>query len=670
MIRISRDVCRDIAQAAQLEWLETNGLGGFASSTITGMNTRRYHGLLIAATKPPAVRAVLLAKLEETLIVNGQRYELSVNQYPGTLHPQGQQYLTGFRLDPFPIFTYEVAGVRLEKTVLMRHGETTTLIEYEVKHSERELSLQLEISPLLACRDYHSLTHENSALNPAVQVEPGLAVVAPYADLPPLYLAHNASALELTGWWYRNFEYTVERARGLDFNEDLFSPVMLKFALSQQTTAALIAGTQRHEMAEASELRRSELVRRAALAATAPVADETVRLLTVAADQFLVARGTHQTVIAGYPWFTDWGRDTMIALPGLTLMTGRRDAARDILLEFARYVDQGMLPNRFPDVDAEPEYNTVDATLWFFESVRRLIEYTGDYQFVRNNLYEILQDIIAWHERGTRYGIRVDDDGLLLSGEPGVQLTWMDAKVGDWVVTPRQGKAVEIQALWYNALCVMQELAGHYAESDAQAKYKRMAALTRRSFNDQFWNQDAGCLYDVIDDERRDAAIRPNQIFAVSLAHTMLTRDKARQVVAVVARDLLTPYGLRSLAPDAPEYCPYYEGGVRERDGAYHQGTVWAWLMGPFITAYVRASGYTKKSRTEAAQYLQAFHQHLTAQACLGQVSEIFDAEAPYKSRGCFAQAWSVAELLRAAVADVYGISPATIKNESLTTAG
>jgi predicted glycogen debranching enzyme len=347
----------------------------------------------------------------------------------------------------------------------------------------------------------------------------------------------------------------------------------------------------------------------------------------------------------------------MIALPGLTLITGRADIAKSILLAFAQHVDRGMLPNRFPDAGEQPEYNTVDATLWFFEAVRALLHYTDDSEFVRANLYSALASIIDWHVRGTRYGIRVDDDGLLASGEPGVQLTWMDAKVGDWVVTPRHGKPVEIQALWYNALRIMEQLAHEFDDEADEERYSGMAARAHRSFNKLFWNEAAGCLYDVVNGDAREASIRPNQIFAASLPHSMLSREKAKRVVEVVERELLTPYGLRSLAPSDPQYRGRYEGGPSSRDGVYHQGTVWAWLMGPFITAYIKANRGTKKSRQQAAQWLTGFREHLS-DAGLGQISEIFDGDPPHQPRGCMAQAWSVAELLRAAVEDVFELKP------------
>jgi predicted glycogen debranching enzyme len=675
MIEFGRDVCGNLDVALKREWLETNGLGGFASSTIIGLNTRRYHGLLIAATRPPVGRLVLLSKLEEVLIINGQRFELSANQYPGVVHPHGYQFLTRFRLDPFPVFTYELEGLQLEKSVFMIQGENGTVIQYELRPTGGETgvparpaggTLTLELRPLIAFRDYHSTTHQNDALNPHVQTEMDVATVAPYDGLPALHFSHDAEELDAAGCWYRNFEYRAELERGLDFREDLFSPFALTFDLTHHPSATVIASTERHDVSRAMEYRKAEIKRRKALLAASPSDDELVQALAAAADQYIVKRGDQKTVIAGYHWFSDWGRDTMIALPGLALVTGRFDVAESILLEFIRHVDRGILPNRFPDAGVPPEYNTVDATLWFFEAVRALSEYTGDATFIRGNLYEVLTDIIAWHARGARYGIRVDGDGLLASGEPGVQLTWMDAKVGDWVVTPRYGKAVEIQALWYNALCVMERLAKEFGDEKGEKRYGEMAALAKRSFNRLFWNEAAGCLYDVIDGDARDGSIRPNQIFAVSLTHTMLPREKARRVVEVVERDLLTPYGLRSLAPNDPQYRGRYEGDQRSRDGAYHQGTVWPWLMGAFITAYVKVNGRSKKNRQRASQWLAAFGEHLS-DAGLGQVSEIFDGDAPHRPRGCIAQAWSAAELLRSAVEDALGVWPATRKAAGAT---
>ncbi len=666
MIQFGKETCGDVDAALRKEWLETNGLGGFASSTIIGLNTRRYHGLLVAATKPPLGRVVMLSKLEETLFIESQPFDLSANRYPGVVHPQGFRYLKQFRLDPFPVFTYEIEGVEIEKTVFMIHGENSTVVHYELKknnHPEQITNLRLELRPLIAFRDYHSTTRENGAINREMEQRRGLATFTPYQGLPSVHLAHNAVELRKTGDWYRNFEYDAERERGLDFSEDLFNPCVLRFGLRLRCQASVIASMEQHDVAKVAEYRQAEIARRRNVAVSSPVAsvmDQDVfgQDLANAADQYIVSRGDEKTVIAGYHWFSDWGRDTMIALPGLTLPTGRHDLARSILRTFAQHVDQGMLPNRFPDAGETPEYNTVDATLWFFEAARAYLAYTGDLDFVRNELYPVFADIISWHVRGTRYGIKVDSSGLLSSGEAGVQLTWMDAKVGDWVVTPRRGKPVEIQALWYNALCIMENLARELADAAGQKRYRNMAAIVSWSFNRLFWNENVGCLYDVTNGAPPDPSIRPNQIFAVSLTHSMLSPERAKSVVKKVQEHLLTPYGLRSLAPSDPQYRGRYTGNPVERDGAYHQGTVWPWLLGPFLTAYVKVNGGSEVARRQASEWLEPLREHLT-DAGLGHISEIFDGDAPQSPRGCIAQAWSVAEILRAYVEDVKGIRPA-----------
>ena len=666
MIQFTKETCGDPDAALRREWLETNGLGGFASSTIIGLNTRRYHGLLVAATKPPVGRVVMLSKLEETLFIENQPFDLSANRYPGVVHPHGFRYLKQFRLDPFPVFTYEIEGIEIEKIVFMIHGENSIVVHYELKknnHPERIKNLRLELRPLIAFRDYHSTTHENGAINREIEQCQGLATITPYEGLPSLHLAHNAVELRKIGDWYRNFEYDAERERGLDFSEDLFNPCVLRFDLRLRRQASVIASAGPHDVARVAEYRQAEITRRRNVVVTSSVVSGTdhdafAQDLVNAADQYIVSRGDQKTVIAGYHWFSDWGRDTMIALPGLTLLTGKPEVARSILRTFAQHVDQGMLPNRFPDAGETPEYNTVDATLWFFEAARAYLAYTGNLKFVRDELYPVFADIVSWHVRGTRYGIKVDSSGLLSSGEPGVQLTWMDAKVGDWVVTPRSGKPVEIQALWYNALCIMQDLARKFGDEPGQKRYRNMATVASWSFNRLFWNENLGCLYDVTNGAPPDPSIRPNQIFAVSLTHSMLSPQRAKKVVEKVQEHLLTPHGLRSLARTDPQYRGRYTGGPTERDGAYHQGTVWPWLHGPFITAYVKVNGGSETARRQAGEWLAPLKEHLT-DGGLGHISEIFDGDAPQLPRGCIAQAWSVAEILRAYVEDVKGIRPA-----------
>ena len=662
MIQFERETWNDLEAALRREWLETNGLGGFASSTIVGLNTRRYHGLLVAATKPPVGRLVLLSKLEETLWIDGKRFDLSANRYPGVIHPQGFHYLKQFRLDPFPVFTYEVEGIEMEKSVFMIHGENSAVIHYEVRKNNRAevpKNLRLEIRPLIAFRDYHGTTHENGVINPAVQERSGLASVTPYHGLPSLHLAHNAIELRRTGDWYRNFEYDAERERGLDCAEDLFNPFTLCFDLRLWRQASIIASTEQRDVTQTAEYRRAEITRRRKALVASPIEDSFAQTLAAASDQYLVSRGDEKTVIAGYHWFNDWGRDTMIALPGLTLPTRKYEIARSILRTFATHVDQGMLPNRFPDAGETPEYNTVDATFWFFEAARAYLAYTGDLEFVGDELYPVFVDIISWHARGTRYGIKVDPSGLLASGELGIQLTWMDARVGDWVVTPRRGKPVEIQALWYNALCIMEDFAGKFGNEAARKGYRHMAAVAQWSFNRLFWNEKLGCLYDVVNGGPPDPSIRPNQIFAVSLPHSVLPLDRAGSVVEKVKEHLLTPFGLRTLAPSDPLYRGHYTGGPQERDGAYHQGTVWPWLLGPFITAYMKVNGRSEVARRQAQAWLSPLESHL-AEAGLGHVSEIFEGDAPHRPCGCIAQAWSVAEILRVYSEDVRGLRPNT----------
>ncbi|HEX4275529.1 MAG TPA: amylo-alpha-1,6-glucosidase [Bryobacteraceae bacterium] len=623
-------ICQDPAESFHREWLETNGLGGFASATISGANTRRYHGLLVAATEPPTVRCVLLSRLEETLIIgpqpHQQRYELSTNFYPGVTHPEGYRSLIQFRLDPFPVFTFRAGGVTIEKRVFMVQDENTVVVEYQLIDGP---ACELELRPLTAFRGYHDLTHSNTALNSALDESAGVFSIQPYAELPRLFFAHNARALARGGSWYFNFEYPMEQVRGLDYREDLFCPCMLSFDLQAHGTAVVIATTATHAAGDSVSLKENEIRRRTPL-------DQDI--LTSAAGQFVVQRGPMRTIIAGYPWFTDWGRDTMIALPGLTLATGRFDVARDILLAFSGIIDRGMLPNCFPDAGGAPEYNTADATLWFFEAVRQYLEYSGDVEFVRTRLYEKLKEIIAAHLQGTRFGIHMDADGLLAAGNPSTNLTWMDARVNGAPVTPRNGKPVEIQALWYNALRFLARLAKDFDEDDAQ--FEGLATKAAASFSTSFWNEDAGCLYDVVDGSLRDASLRPNQVIALSLGNCAIPNEKARRIIATVERSLLTPYGLRTLAPSDPRYRGRYEGSAAERDAAYHQGTVWPWLLGPFITADRRFNG------DRAAQLLGPLREFALSRG-VGQLPEIFDGDAPHNPRGCYAQAWSVGEILR-----------------------
>ena len=644
MIKFDSDICTDFVSASSREWLETNGIGGFASGTISGANTRRYHGTLTAATKPPLGRITMVSKLEETVLIDGEPFELSANQYPGSVHPRGFECLASFRLDPFPIWTYTLGPVEVEKRTFMPHGRNAAVVTYKARSKKRgrDHKIEMTLRPLLSFVDYHHLQHQTDRFNgDLVEIE-GAVEMRPMPDLPSIYFSHNGANVTKTGYWYRNFEYEIEQERGFDFREDLYQPFEITFDLA--STATFIASADELlDTSEAAKLERSEIKRRKSLIKKASASSDLEKELVLAADQFIVERGDGHSVIAGYPWFSDWGRDTMIALPGVTLSTNRPEVARGILLQFAQNASEGMLPNSFPDEGETADYNTVDATLWYFEAIRAYVESTGDEKFVRDNLYAVLVDIIACHLRGTRYNIRVDTDGLLNAGEPGVQLTWMDAKIGDLVITPRTGKAVEIQALWYNALMVMADLAGKFGDDLDQVKYLSMADLAKLSFNAVFWNETEQCLYDVVENGNRDGSVRPNQIFAASLHHSMLDDDRARMVVDKVETELLTPVGLRSLSPKDPKYVPVYIGSPFDRDSAYHQGTVWAWLIGGFVDAYRRA--YPEREE-RVKEMLSGFEDHLR-NAGIGQISEIFDADPPHSPRGCPAQAWSVAELLR-----------------------
>jgi predicted glycogen debranching enzyme len=636
-------------EAIRREWLETNGLGGWASSTITGAHTRRYHGLLVAATKPPVGRMVLLSKLDETVVLSAQRFELSCNRYPGATHPRGFEHLVAFEKDLFPAFDYEAGGVRLRKTIAAINGENTTLLLYEVLQAPSSFSLELR--PFIAYRDYHSMALENGAVRREAQFNNSVFRAQPYDGVPELFVIIPNASFEAQPDWYRNFEYSIEQYRGLDFHEDLFTHGIFRVDLKAGDKLGVIISTNNPTGRNAFKLFDIEKRRREKVLDSPSNKDEFSKTLTLAADQFVVKRGEDlKTLIAGYHWFSDWGRDTMIALPGICLVTGRYDDAKKILRAFAQSASQGMLPNRFPDAGEQPEYNTVDATLWFFVAIYKYLQATGDEKLVCGELMPILRDIITWHDRGTRYRIHVDTDGLLYAGEAGVQLTWMDAKVGDWVVTPRQGKAVEINALWYNALMIFAELSKRFGDTAAVKQFVQRAEQVKIKFNEMFWNEAGGYLYDYVDSEHRDALLRPNQIFALSLPFPLLEGDKAKKVLKIVEEKLCTPVGLRSLAAHEQGYRPHYGGDQWSRDSAYHQGTVWSWLLGPMITAIVRVEGEAGKRR--AKQLLEKITPHFS-EAGIGTISEIFDAEPPHAPRGCVAQAWGVAEVLRAYIEEV-----------------
>jgi len=643
-IQFDKSIVRNFKAATSLEWLETNGIGGYASGTVAGAHTRRYHGLLVAAMSPPVGRTTVVSKLDETIVQGEDRFELSSNQYPGAVHPQGFKFLKKFERGLFPEFYYQAGHVEIKKTIAAINGENTTVIVYEVLKAKEKF--ELELLPLYACRDFHSTAHANDSINQLYLFQDGLFRTMNYRGVPEVYIFVPGAHFNENKGWYYNVEYAIEHYRGLDFREDLYTHGKFVVELSTGSKLGIIISTEDTAGKDALRLLANERKRRETVV-KGFTANEQLKRLALAADQFIVKRGQLKTVIAGYHWFADWGRDTMISLPGLCLTTGRFEDARNILKAFAESVSEGMLPNRFPDQGEAPEYNTFDATLWFFHAIYKYYEYTNDKEFV-GSILPVLQDIITWHYKGTRYNIHVDpSDELLYGGQDGVQLTWMDAKVGDWVVTPRKGKPVEINALWYNALLIMGFLLAEQGNKKEASNYRRKAEVVANSFNTKYWNDELGCLYDCIDGDFKDAAIRPNQIYAISLPFTLLRKDRATKVFKVVKDHLFTPKGLRSLDSAHSDYKPVYGGDPWHRDGAYHQGTVWSFLLGAYVDALMKLKG--NKGKSEARRILNAFYNHLD-EAGIGSISEIFDAEPPHTPRGCIAQAWGVAEILRVAV--------------------
>ena len=673
MVQFWRNICNNFDTASSREWLVTNGIGGYASGTIAGVLTRRYHGLLIAALKPPLERTLLVSKYDASVLYDGEEYPLFTNHWGasaippksggprGAIEPQGYLHIESFRLEgTTPVWTFANANALLEKRIWMEYGKNTTYVRYNFVQGSSPL--ELRIKAIVNYRDHHASTRAGDWEMQVNPVENGLRFSA-HKDATPYYLLSSGATASAQHQWYQNYYLSIEAFRGLEELEDNLYSGEFQAELMPGNSITLVASTEPTPNLDGNSafIERQTYEQNLLAIATpfwqqtshTPKNKEKIRVnprssasqLILAADQFIVQRPSKdepdgRSIIAGYPWFGDWGRDTMIALPGLTLTTGRPDVARGILRTYARFVDRGMLPNRFPEIGEQPEYNTVDATLWYFEALRLYHATTGDDELLAE-LFPVLVDIMEWHQRGTRYSIHMDPvDGLLYAGEPGVQLTWMDAKVGDWVVTPRIGKPVEINALWHNALRV---LAG-FAErmGDSGEKFHLMAERISQSLA-RFWNGAAGFCFDVIDGpDGDDSSLRPNQLLAVSLPNSPLTPEQCRQLVDACAQHLLTPHGLRSLAPFEADYQGLYGGNQRQRDGSYHQGIVWGWMIGPFVAAHLRV--YQDKAL--ARSFLSPLIEHLKEHG-VGSISEIFDGGPPFTPRGCTAQAWSVAEVLR-----------------------
>ncbi|HEY7516718.1 MAG TPA: amylo-alpha-1,6-glucosidase [Methylomirabilota bacterium] len=647
-----REVAGDLAGAERREWLCVNGIGGFASGTIAGTQTRRYHGLLVAALNPPLGRTLLATAAHETVTYGEAEYALASARWAsGVVDPAGYRLIERFRLDgTTPVWTYALADALLEKRVWMEPGANTTYVRWRLLRGSGPASLA--VRALVNHRDYHATTRAGTWQMDVARVDGGLRVTAFEGARPLLLLARGAD-VEPAHVWFRDLDLTRERERGLDHVDDHLHAGTFRGRLDASADVTLVVSAEADPSLDADAAWRRRIDHEVDILtrwwdAQPEAAHDPawVRQLVLAADQFVVRRPSVEdpegaTVIAGYHWFGDWGRDTMIALPGLTLETGRPEVARKIITTFARFVDRGMLPNRFPDAGEPPEYNTADATLWYVEAIRAYHARTGDDGLLKE-VYPALESIIGWHRQGTRYGVHEDRrDGLLAAGEPGVQLTWMDAKIGDWVVTPRTGKPVEINALWYNALRAMAHFARRLGRPTSELE--RLAGRVAASF-ERFWSAYHGWCFDVVDGpDGDDATLRPNQILAVSLPHSPLAKSRARAVVDACARHLLTSYGLRSLAPFDARFVPLYGGDARARDRGYHQGPAWGWLLGPFAIAHHRVYG----DATRAREFLAPLADHLGDHG-LGTVAEIFDGSSPFVPNGCIAQAWSVAETLRA----------------------
>ncbi len=632
------------------EWLETNGLGGFASSTLCGCNTRRYHALLVAdphagTDAVPAGRRVLLSKLEATLLCNGTEYELATNIYLGATHPHGYRYLIDFTRDPWPTFTFRAGGATLRKAIFMPHRQNRTIISYSLLEGPEPV--QLVLKPLVSGRDFHHLTRAAPALVPQLDRSEAQFCIRLYDEPSRLWVWHGGAQLsgvseDAEGCWYYDFHYPREAERGLDAVEDLYCPGQIRWQLQVGDRAVIIAACEPIADPDIDRLAEVEAQRREQIAQAAGNDPVTQRLF-LAADQFIIARRDGKSVIAGYPWFSDWGRDTMISLPGLTIATGRHEDCRDILHTWLRRLNDGLIPNYLGDA-GEAAYNNADATLWMFAAVRQYYAATGDLDFCAGDTYSALINSLHRHLAGTGHDIAMDRaDALLVAGTPATHLTWMDAKVGDWVVTPRQGKPVEINALWYNAVRTGQFFAEKLSDTEVAGELATLARKIKKAFRNTFYSDALGYCYDVVTPDSPDETLRPNQLIACALPYTLLSTKQVRSIVKITAAKLLTDYGLRTLAPNHPAYRGRYEGDVWARDGAYHQGTVWPWLIGPYLRAYRVAYGNSASTRAYLRKHLQPLIDHLMQD---GSIAEVFDGEAPQRPRGCFAQAWSVAQIL------------------------
>jgi len=633
----------ELGNISHLEWLVTNGLGGYASSTVCGMNTRRYHGLLVAAMNPPVERRVFVSRVEEALHHGGRISRLSTNQYPGAIYPQGYAHLHSFSRSPFPTATFEVEGKQVQKTIMMVHGSPTTVVAY---HNPSQEAYELRVRPHFMDRDFHDLFVESSEFDFHTEESGDILAVYPRYGESPVFMYFPKGTYAEDRAWNKSVEYVREQQRGMEFQEDSYTTGVVTFKMAPGQTRYLVfsleASTVRQDPAA---LMKAEVQRQETLTENLPQ-DPWFRDLAVSGDQFIVRRKSTagNSLIAGYHWFGDWGRDTMISMRGLTLATGRKAEAKSIFQTFLAYLDQGMLPHRFPDQGEEPEYKSIDASLWLFVSLYEYLDAFGDWAFIGEALPK-LKEILDAYIRGTRFNTHVTKEGFVYAGTPNSQLTWMDAYIWGYAVTARWGCPVEINALWYNALKIYTYFA-EYLQEDATS-YLPFATRIEENFRKHFLHP-MGYLYDVVvPGEEPDERIRPNQIFVLSLPFKLLTISEAERVLQVVRQHLYTPLGLRTLSPADPEFKAQYAGNAWNRDTAYHQGTVWSLLLPEFLEAFLWVQGDSAKARKWTESALKSLKDHFYAQNCLWGISEIFDGKNPDLGKGTIHQAWSVGNLLR-----------------------
>lgn len=649
-----------MSAGVQKEWVLTNGIGGYAGSSVTGAHARKHHGYLIASLHPPVERFVILSKINECLIRSSGKIDFTVEQYladdGSTAYRKGIEYLNSFTYDGLVHFTTKAPEFTMTKTLAFEHGKNTIAISYDIWNDGEAATLVL--TPLFNYRVHHDASTIDTLKFDTTYEQPEIRLVPQQnKDVTIRLFTDDGTVVPCEEKYTTGMQLQKELDVESDALDDNYTPYQIEFPLDAgcRKKISIICTIEDTYEKDAFATAAAEMARFDALEKKAGYHDELAETLTIAADHFLAYRQSTglMTVLAGLPWFTDWGRDTMIALTGLTLSTGRYQDARDILTTFARYVHHGMVPNMFPDEGTAPLYNTADASMWYFYAVGKYLDYTGtpeDYAFVQETIYPKLKEIIAAYEHGTDFSIYMEEDGLIHAGSGLDQVTWMDVRVGDWVATPRHGKPVEINALWYHALCLMEEWATRFGEDGSH--YAALAAHAKESFAKEFWNEKDGCLYDVVDGLEGDATLRPNQIYAVSLPYRMLDADKEKKIVDKVYEKLYAKTGLRSLSPDDKEYHPTYEGCLDKRDHAYHQGTSWGFLLGGFLTAYVHVYGTSKEVITQVDAMLDATREQFY-HGCIGSIAEIFDGDEPHTSRGCYAQAWSVGEILRAYTEDI-----------------